>query len=105
MHIGFMNALSGMRSAITRHDVTAHNVANVNTAGFESSRVNQTDIRPQGTRVSSTQKIPNKSADLSGTDPATSSVEQINSKSTISFNARMMKVQQNMTGELLDMVG
>lgn len=105
MHTGTISALCGMQSAITRHDVTAHNVANVNTAGFESSRVHQTDTRPRGTRISSTQKIPNQSAEVSGTDLTTSSVEQINAKSTMAFNARMKKVQQNMTGELLDMVG
>ncbi len=105
MRIHSISSLTAMQSAVTRQDVTAHNVANVNTAGFDQSRVHQTDMVPRGTRISSIQKIPNRSGYHSGTDMVTQSVEQINAKSTMGFNAKMMKVQNRMTGELLDLLG
>jgi flagellar basal-body rod protein FlgG len=39
---GFSSALSGLQASQTRLDVSANNLANVNTNGFKSSRVDQT---------------------------------------------------------------
>jgi len=46
-------ALSGIEASLTRADVSANNVANVNTTAFKSSRVNQVERYGGGTRVSS----------------------------------------------------
>ena len=40
----FRTALSGLNAASTHLDVTAHNIANVNTAGFKSSRILFSDV-------------------------------------------------------------
>ena len=42
--MSFRIALSGLNAASTHLDVTAHNIANVNTAGFKSSRAMFSDV-------------------------------------------------------------
>jgi flagellar basal-body rod protein FlgC len=48
----FFPALSGLRAASIRQDVSAHNVANVNTDGFKASRVVQSEAPGGGTEIS-----------------------------------------------------
>jgi len=44
MNVASTAAVSGMRAASQRLDVTAHNVANVNTGGFRAYGAEQTDV-------------------------------------------------------------
>lgn len=48
----FLFSLSGMDAARTRLDVSANNLANMNTSGFKAQRVTQADLRAGGTIVS-----------------------------------------------------
>jgi flagellar basal-body rod protein FlgG len=50
---GIVAALSGLRASLLRQDVSANNVANVSSAGFARSRVNQVEGRRGGTEVGS----------------------------------------------------
>jgi flagellar basal-body rod protein FlgG len=53
MASGFSSAVSGIEAAVLRQDVTANNVANINTPGFMRSRVNQVERAGGGTAVAS----------------------------------------------------
>jgi flagellar hook protein FlgE len=105
MAISFEAPLSGIKAAITRENVAAHNVANVQTPGFAQYNVMQTDVVPTGTMVTGLSQTPNPNPATSNTDLAQTTVEQIISKDSLTANAAVVKVQDKMLGELLDLVG
>lgn len=96
---------SGMRVAATRHDISAHNTANVNTPGFSPSRAAQVEVSPEGVRIAGMHRGPAGHPPLSGTSLVEESSEQIINKNTLSANAAAFKTRDRMIGELLDMVG
>lgn len=104
MTISAATALSGVQASQLRTNVAAHDLANINTPGFEESSVVQTDIRPSGTRTAAINRTPNDSVTLSNTDLATEMVELNNSKNTQSANLAVIKAQNNMTGEVIDLM-
>lgn len=53
MATALQTALSGIEASLTRADVSANNVANVNTTAYKASRVNQVERYGGGTRVAS----------------------------------------------------
>lgn len=52
----FNTPLSALKGSLLRNSIFANNVANLNTEGFKSSKVTQSDAVPFGTRVSSVSK-------------------------------------------------
>jgi flagellar hook protein FlgE len=104
MDVSFSASLSGMQASSTRHDITANDVANINTPGYEEYRPIQTDVNPAGTRIAAVIRTPNPDKTTSGTDLATESVEQIENKTTFSANAQMIKAKDKMLGTLLDII-
>ena len=101
--ISSMNTpISAMRASVLRLDVAAHDVANINTPGFAQTRVSQTEQNP-GTAITAMKKVAPPSPDLSATDFAEEAVEMIKSKNEMALNARVLKTQNSMVGELLDM--
>lgn len=61
---GLYSSATGMRAQETMIDVTANNLANVNTHGFKKSQVNFADLlystlKPAGTEIAAGQQIPN----------------------------------------------
>lgn len=84
---------------MTRQSVSAHDVANSNTDGFGQYTAYQTDMKPSGTRLS---HITRDSEMPSGTDYATEAVEQKESLNNLKANSAVFKVQDRMTGTLLD---
>jgi flagellar basal body rod protein FlgG len=94
-----------MHTALQRHDLTAHDVANSTTPGFEQRRPHQTDMRPAGVRIAHVSRTPNPDPRLSNTDLATEAAEQIQNKHTLAANARAARVQDRMVGEIIDLVG
>ncbi len=56
---GFGIPLSGLQSALFRQDVTANNIANVVTPGFQAQRADQVDLGGQGTRIAATTTLRN----------------------------------------------
>ena len=97
-------ALSGVQASQLRTDAAAHDLANVNTPGFEESSVIQADMQPSGTRVAAINRTPNDSVTLSNTDIATEMVELNNSKNTQGANLAVIKAQNQMTGEVIDLM-
>ena len=94
--------VSAIKADILRVGVSAHDVANINTPGFAQTVVVQTDKKPTGTEISAMYKIEPPSKDLSATDFAEEAVELIKAKADLSFNVRVIKTQDKMLGELLD---
>jgi flagellar hook protein FlgE len=104
MEISFSAPISGIKTAMTRHDVTANDVANVNTPGYEERSVRQSDMPGQGVRISSIGRTPNPESTISNTDLAEEAKEQIQNKNTLTANIKVMKVKDRMLGELLDLI-
>jgi flagellar basal-body rod protein FlgC len=102
--ISSMNTpISAMRSSVLRLDVAAHDVANINTPNFAQTRVSQTE-QNRGTAITSMQRIASPSPHLSATDFAEEAVEMITAKNELAVNARVLRTQNGMVGELLDIL-
>ena len=111
---------SGMRANAFRVDVSANNVANVNTDGFRASTVQTTDRAysndiGQGTRVSATytpQTPAPMAADdrggmteLSNTDAATEITGQMAAEKAYGVNVVVAQTMDRMMGVIMDIKG
>jgi flagellar hook protein FlgE len=104
MDITSAAAVLGMQTSMARHDVTANNVANMNTPGFEQGRVVQAETQGGGVHIAAITHDLNTSPDQSNTDLAQAAVDQITDKNTNAANASVLKVKDRMLGDLLDLV-
>jgi len=75
--MSFQIALSGLNAARSHLDVTAHNIANVNTAGFKSSRAMFSDVFATASN--------DLSSTASGSGVQVSSIQQKFSQGNIDF--------------------
>ncbi len=105
MNISSTAPLSGIKAAITRQSVSAHDIANINTDGFGQYTAYQTDMRPSGTRISHISRELNSRPTPSNTDYATEAVEQKESLYNLKANSAVVKAQDRMIGALLDIFG
>lgn len=113
--------LSGMQANQLRVDVSANNVANVNTDGFKASTVQTTDSAyindiGQGTQVSATY-APSRPGPVtpaasgsgmveqSNTELATEATSQMAAQSAYGFNVSMLKTANDMVKNVLDIMG
>jgi flagellar hook protein FlgE len=103
MAISFEAPISGVQAATLRQDVTANNVANLNTQGFEQSTAYQTEMQPQGTRISNLVRTPNNETAPSNTDLVKEIKEQKINKAAFQADVNVIKVKDRMMGTLLDM--
>ena len=94
---------SAMQASSLRIAISAHDVANINTPGFSQSRPVQTSQNP-GTAITAIQKIEPPSEDYSATDLAEETVEQIRSEKELAANAAVVKTQDKMLGDLLNVL-
>ena len=96
------SAVSGMQVSALRMDVSANNIANVNTPGFEQSDLVQ--VSGSASAVSGTiRRIPNPDPTTSGTDLAKEmGGEMTTAKTGYSANLKVIKTQDEMLGSLLD---
>ena len=97
-------ALSGSQVSILRQGVAAHDIANSTTRGYEQVTPHQTAVQPAGTRISHLSRTPNDSAELSNTDLATEMVELKTNNRTLSANLAVIKAQDRMNGEVIDLL-
>ena len=108
-----------------RQSVTAHNVANMNTSGFDSQRANLEEVpNNQGVRVQNIeeqnpdvreqmgknangpdlqQNFSSSRIERSDTDLSREMVKMIENESAYKANATTVSVNQQMTGALLNM--
>lgn len=102
--------LSALTAMSTRQEVTANNIANVNTDGFKSSSVAlETGPGGQGVRVSAIQESSAPGAVVNGietsnTDLAGEMVDMITTGHAFSANAVAIRASEEMTGHLLNMI-
>lgn len=112
------SALSGIRASILRQDVSAHNVANVTTSGFNPLRTLQTEVPGGGTAASvdfpesETQPIqPGGNVDSalaaellqpSEVDLAQEMTQQILALRSLQANLPIIRAEDEMTRDLLD---
>jgi flagellar hook protein FlgE len=104
MEISLAASLSGIQTVIKRQEATAQNIANVNTPGFERYSVNQADMTPSGVRVANVNRTLNPEADRSGTDLAQEMTDMLRNKNELTANVKAIRVQDQMTGALLDII-
>ncbi|MFP4240725.1 MAG: hypothetical protein ACLFQB_09775 [Chitinispirillaceae bacterium] len=95
--ISFNAPVFGLRAAQTNLDNTAHSVANVNTSGFAPENLHQSEMQPSETAITG--------AKPDTPDPARDMADLKVSKNAYSANLKMIRVQNNTLGELIDLVG
>lgn len=105
MGISFAAPLSSLQTTFIRQDVTANNIANVNTPGFAQQDVQQAEMRTGGVRVSSITRNRNDSVEFSNVDLAQQMTELMMNKELTKIDAKVIKVKDQMLGTLIDMVG
>jgi flagellar hook protein FlgE len=90
-----------MQASTIRINAVGHDVANTNTPQFEQSRVNQSE-RLQGTEVSSITKEKNLTS-VSNTKLAQEQTESIIASASYKANSKVVKLQDEMLGTLIDL--
>ncbi len=110
-------ALSALSAFQNKMDVTANNVANVNTDGFKKSRTNMQEASTGGV-TASIQQIDTpgivreiigsegiEEVESSNVDLAEELPEMISTKTAYSANIKTVQTQDEMLGSLLDIIG
>ena len=104
-------AASGLSAASARIAVTAGNIANVNSTGYQARRANLAPVDPGGgVRVDSVTlstgpgAIDEEGLETSNVDLTTETVNLIRDKHQYSANAKLLKAGDEMLGTLLDVL-
>jgi flagellar basal body rod protein FlgG len=97
-------ALSGSQASMYRQAVSAHDIANVSTPGYSQVTPHQKETLPAGTAVSHLSHTPNDSVTLSNTDLATEMVELKSNEKTFKANLTVIKKQDEMIGDVIDLL-
>jgi flagellar hook protein FlgE len=104
MDISLNAAVSGMQAATTRQGVTAHNIANAVTPGFEQMNTQQAETPPAGVRITGYTRTPNPNPSTSGTDLAQQMVNLKVNNDDFTANTKVFKVKDRMVGEAIDLI-
>jgi len=115
MNVSSVAQTSAMKAASNRLDVTAHNIANVNTKGFRAQRAEQTDVvngsapqtsvrgdtyeRGAGTRVYNAGRESQYPEDLNK-----QMTDMVTEKNTYGANAKIAKMRDRMDEETINLV-
>lgn len=91
-------AVSGMRAAQTRLDVSANNVANASTPGYRAQSVSQTAAPGSGGVSTSVQRA----QEAEGVAMEKEAVEQMAATYAFKANLQVVKAQDQMMGSLLN---
>ena len=104
MDIALNAATSGMQVAIAQQNVTAHNIANATTPGFQQMNAQQAEMPPSGVRVTGYTRTPNPNPATSGTDLAQQMVNLKVNNNEFAANTKVFKVQDEMIGTAIDLI-
>ncbi len=104
MDITLNTATSGMQTAMTQLDVTANNIANVQTRGYSQITAQQSAMNPSGVQISGLVRTPDPNPAESGTDLTQQMTNMIVDKNTFGANGKVIKVQDQMLGDLVDLI-
>lgn len=91
-------AASGLRAAQVRMDVSANNVANMNTPGFKRQTVDQEAVASQGGVATTNVGRAAQEGALLEAD----AVDQISATYAFKANLQMLRTEDRMMGSLLD---
>ena len=100
--------LSGLTAADAQLNVTAKNIANLNTSGYKSERVDLVELSGGGVRAAGISRDTSKGAldatgvEGSNVDLAAQAVDLIREKSLYRANALVVKTADQLLGSLLD---
>ncbi len=95
--------LSGLQAATKVQNNSAHNVANINTAGFEPGRTSLEEV-PEGVRatVQTGRANPRAESDYSSVDIGQEMVTQITASAMYRANLASIQTEDEVLGTLLD---
>jgi flagellar hook protein FlgE len=100
MDMSINASVSGLNAATIRQNVTAQNVANVNTNPYAPKEALQSEVFPVGTKVSAVRE------NAVGTNDIAREMVNLNeNKNMYSMNAKAFKMQDRMRGEIINLVG
>ena len=111
MNISSNAPISGMNAASLRQDNIAHNVANVNTPDFRAQRIEQTETvsRPAQAQATDTYEPGSGTAAYAaGTDRpdlARDMTDMVTVQNAYTANAESARVQNEVAGTAIDLVG
>ncbi len=94
------SSLSGIQSAIARRNVSAHNVANLQTEDFRPLRARQSEVPAGGSRVEVEQSREPREVDLAA-EFVDSSVASVQAKASL----RVLDTELDLVGSLIDTLG
>lgn len=103
-------AASGLSAASARIAVTAGNIANVDSSGYQARRANLAPVEPGGVRVDSVTlsgapaPIDEEGLKTSNVDLVGETVNLIRDKHLYKANAKLLKAGDQMLGTLLDVL-
>jgi len=97
MDLSFNSSVSGLRAAVTRVDNTAHSIANVNTDGFKSQRLVQSEGAAKDT-------VEISAVGYNAQDLAQDMTNLMSDQHTYGANLKMISMKNNMIGETIDLV-
>ncbi len=100
----FSTSLSGIQTAFRRQEVSAHNLANLNTDGYRARRTHQEEDPTGGVQTTLRQAGQNEQPQQgSNVSPAREVVEQTASEHMNSANLAAVKTRDEMLGALMDL--
>ena len=99
MSISISSSVSALNAATVSQNVTAHNIANINTEPYAPKQAIQSEVFPVGTKTTVRQGA-------TGTNDLAKEMTDLNmNKNLYSMNAKAFKMQDRMNGELINLVG
>ena len=106
-------SVSALRAISTASAVGANNVANINTEGFDRSRVTFAETQPAGVEVAATDRVDTQgplrvnaagdTVELSNTDLARETTGDITRLRSFQSNTAAVRTQDEMLGTLIDL--
>lgn len=110
---GIFASVSGMVNALRRTNVTANNIANVQTPGYQSARANNVEQPGGGVRIGSVTRdpspgppllndLPSAPASSSNVDLATENVNLLLNKRQFEANVNALRAQNDALDDLLN---
>lgn len=112
---GISASISGMANALRRLGLTAQNIANQQTPGYQALRAENVELPFGGVRIGAITRDPrpgvplldaNGSSTIAGSnvDPSAEQVNLLLNRRQFEANISALKAQNDTTGELLDLV-
>jgi flagellar basal-body rod protein FlgC len=108
--ISLSPSISGIKAALKAYDTSAHNTANINTDGFKKDTVRFSEgeygvvasIEKSSSAGQKYRDSYGNIAELSNTDPVEETIEQMNARRMLAYNAVALNTADETEKSLLD---